>query len=190
MCEISKSMQGSRALLAVVMTSRATRQRALRAHQTWCSSTHRLGCLFVADAPFGAGLPSGMQWRVQPAAPPPDCCKHGRGFFCSAHRRQTLPAQYRYLPALQAARRARPFAQFRWVVIVDDDSYVFVPHMLRLLSGYSHRRAVMLGEFKGDGSYACGGAGACTTALAIQLPEVSEEAEAHPFEEEPAHKRG
>ena len=113
-----------------------------------------------------------MRWTVVPNVRAPSaasCCHDGKGFFCSSHRRLTLTAQYRYLPALALVKRTEPFASGRtqWVVLVDDDSYVFVRRLRRLLSGYRSTQPLMLGEFRGDNAYACGGAGAVLSRAAL-----------------------
>ena len=108
------------AILFVIITSRTTRDRALSTFSSWCATAISNGCWcqFVSDQPFGGGasnpLPSHngkpMQWSVVRKVPQPapgHCCRGKKtGFFCSEHRQKTLRAQYRYLPALAAARRA------------------------------------------------------------------------------------
>ena len=174
-------LRNKTSILFVVMTSRETKQRALDAFTSWCASAVAQGsyCRFVADLPFAEGnkseefLPSGMHWTVQRASPPPaSCCRGRAGFFCSAHRRRTFSAQYRFLPALSLATKLRPIASGRaqWVVLLDDDSFVFVRRLRRMLvTRYKHAQSqpVMLGEFKSDTSYACGGAGAVLSRSAL-----------------------
>ena len=168
-------------LLFVVVTSRATRRRALAAYESWCTDAAAAAswCRFMADKPFGGEdgasppRPAGLHWTVVRGATAPPagaCCRNGRGFFCSAHRKQTLAAQYRFLPALALARRAAPFTSGRaqWVVLVDDDSFVFVRRLRRLLARYSPDQPLMLGEFRADHRYACGGAGAVLSRAALR----------------------
>ncbi len=175
-------------ILFAVLTSRATRQRAAIAAGSWCSAAGA-SCRFYADEPLHGGDHEDAfklrQWTAISTTPPRGCCKqpqqqqqqqqqrrHGSpgGFFCSAHRRATLPAQYRYLPALQLARRTAAVSSGRvqWVVLLDDDSFVFVRRLRSLLSRYDARRAVLLGEFKRDRAYACGGAGAVLSREALR----------------------
>ena len=166
-------------ILFVVITSRETKQRALDAFTSWCASAEAQGsyCRFVADLPFDAernwSAPSGMHWTVLSAPPPPaSCCRGKTGFFCSKHRRRTLSAQYRFLPALSLATKLDPIVSGRtqWVVLLDDDSFVFVRRLRRMLvTQYKHAQSqpVMLGEFKSDTSYACGGAGAVLSRSAL-----------------------
>ena len=149
-------------ILFVVLTSRAKRHRAVAAWNSWCTGVGAM-CQFFADAPFGDPRPPQLQWTsVKSVLPRRSCCRNKQGFFCSDHRKTTLAAQYRYLPALRLARRSEAFTSGRaqWVVLLDDDSFVFVHRLRGLLSRYDPRTALMLGEFKPDRSYACGGAGA------------------------------
>ena len=171
------------AILFVIITSRTTRDRALSTFSSWCATAISNGCWcqFVSDQPFGGGasnpLPSHngkpMQWSVVRKVPQPapgHCCRGKKtGFFCSEHRQKTLRAQYRYLPALAAARRGSIFATGRakWVVLLDDDSYVFVKRLRRLLSRYDPEKRWLLGEFRHDRAYACGGAGAVLSRSAL-----------------------
>ena len=131
-------------VLFVVLTSHETRRRACLAHHSWCAAAN---CLFVAEDALAERWQPAPRWaRLSPnellgdslAAPPTNCCRKSR-FFCSANRKQTLAAQYRFLPALQLARRSTVFTsgRVRWVVVVDDDSFVFVAHLLGLLRCHS-----------------------------------------------------
>ena len=159
-------------ILFAVMTSRATRERAASASSSWCASDGA-HCRFFADAPSGLAADGLRHWTtIKSAAPKKPCCKRGKagaGFFCSAHRSRTLAAQYRYLPALRVARRSELVASGRvqWVVLLDDDSVVFVPRLRALLSQYDAREPWMLGEFKHGNAYACGGAGAVFSRAAL-----------------------
>ena len=78
--------------------------------------------------------------RIRGAAPPRRCvCNEsdvtagdrGESFFCRQHRAATLEAQYRFLPALQHVRSSPRFERgdLRWVVLVDDDSFVFAERL-------------------------------------------------------------
>ena len=122
-------------------------------------------------------------------------------FYCDSngsngrHRHQTLAAQYRFLPALDHAKRSHlaafraavrtpngrePLLQVaheaRWLVLVDDDSWVSVPRLLETLGGYDPRAKVQLGEFTPSlmvntthwkRPFACGGAGTVVSAMAV-----------------------
>ena len=78
--------------------------------------------------------------RIRGAAPPRRCvCNEsdvtagdrGESFFCRQHRAATLEAQYRFLPALLHVRSSPRFERgdLRWVVLVDDDSFVFAERL-------------------------------------------------------------
>lgn len=156
-------------MLFAIVTSRATRQRALGAWRSWCASAG-VACRFFADAPFGADKPPGLHWTVLKAsAPRHGCCKQQHGFFCAEHRRHTLTAQYRFLPALRSVRQSEAFSRgrFPWIILLDDDSFVFARRLAGLLARYSAQEPLMLGEFKSDHSYACGGAGAVLSRAAL-----------------------
>ena len=146
-------------VLFLIMGSARLNARSLLVATSWCSR-QQVGCLFfredveqLADgaplseaeavAQSAAGWPAGVpSVRVTAPMPAHSCCRHnatrpGRreDFFCRAHRAMTLSAQYRYLPALQYVRSSAAFAagRFRWIVLVDDDSFVFGENLRRLL---------------------------------------------------------
>ena len=125
-------------VLFVVLTAHQTRHRARLAHHSWCAGAN---CLFVAEDALGERWQPAPRWaRLHLSAhPPTGCCRKSR-FYCSAHRKRTLAAQYRFLPALQLARRSVGVTsgRVRWVVVLDDDSFVFVAHLLGLLRRYDH----------------------------------------------------
>ena len=159
-------------VLFVVVTARATRHRARATHQSWCAAAN---CLFVADSQLDERWTPAPRWATLPRSKDAPsikrCCRQASGFFCSPHRRRTLAAQYRYLPALQLARRSAAFSsgRVRWVALLDDDSFVFVAHLLGLLRRYNHSRPLLLGEFKPGLKYACGGGGAVLSRTALRL---------------------
>ena len=168
---------------------------------------HGANCLFVLDE-HGAteheldhsSPPALPLLRVSAARPPAHCCParrrrrlkqaaggaadpHAHLFFCEPHRAVTLPAQYRFLPALQhvAASPAFTGGKFRFVVLVDDDSYVFVRRLLWLLSRIDHKRPLYLGDFGaspeaillGVKRFACGGGGSVLTAGALRRMDLA-----------------
>ncbi|KAL1510971.1 hypothetical protein AB1Y20_005796 [Prymnesium parvum] len=162
--------------LLLVLSSRATQARAVVAHATWCRA-RGVVCRFVADQPFRGRRPPTLAWTVLHSASPhpSSCCRKGKGFFCSPHRQRTLRAQYRYLPALHRAGvtqlRAQP--HLHWIVVLDDDSFVFPTNLVQLLRRYNHRDRLLLGELKPSGEYACGGAGTVLSraaALRLNVP--------------------
>lgn len=161
----------------VVMSSKKLRQKAHLAHRTWCSIAG-VRCLFVVDGYFGDGhgndlspmfkVPKGRS--IDPAR----CCKGGRGFFCGQHRQETLPAQYRFLPALQHAKYL-PHVQsgeVRWVVVVDDDSFVFMANLLKLLRTLNPQDALYFGDVHPGRSIVCGGGGSVFSIGAIRKMDI------------------
>ena len=63
----------------------------------------------------------------------------------------TLAGGDSFARSIAAARNAA------WVVLVDDDSYVYPSRLASLLHGYNPCEPQLLGELKLGGSYACGG---------------------------------
>ena len=137
-----------REILFMIMGSSRFKQRSKRAHDSWCTRQGAT-CLFFRERRFD--VPS-TRPADEPAMAivdvgvraPHDCCNEtatrsaasggvvaggaASTFFCLSHRAQTLRAQYRYLPALQHVKASAAFraGRFRWVVLVDDDSFVFM----------------------------------------------------------------
>jgi hypothetical protein len=97
----------------------------------------------------------------------------------SAHMRATLAAQYRFLPALRHAYETLVQKGTRWVVMVDDDSWVSVPRLLEVLKLFRYDRPIQLGDFMLDNvpnkanhthwrrPFACGGAGTVLSRAAL-----------------------
>ena len=140
-------------ILFMIMGSSRFKQRSKRAQQSWCTRQGAT-CLFFrerrfdvpdtrpADEPAMAVVDIGVR-------APRDCCNEtanrstvggvigsaasSSSFFCRSHRAQTLRAQYRFLPALRHVKASAAFraGRFRWVVLVDDDSFVFVRNARR-----------------------------------------------------------
>lgn len=83
--------------------------------------------------------------RVRAAPAPFPCARTAR----RTRRRvqATLRAQYRFLPALAAVKASAEFAsgQIKWVLIVDDDSWVFTSNLLDLLKRFPHQVPLYLG---------------------------------------------
>ena len=160
-------------VLYVVMGSAAAAERAVLQYRTWCRHAH---CAFATDdarnisGRYDAGMRLlHMSSRV-PTRTSESCCANAtsaasRAFFCSSHRSKTLAAQYRFLPALQwAKRQLHASPRLQWVVLVDDDSFLFPRGMLRVLREHNGSDAVHLGDFwpdetTGAPQYACGGGG-------------------------------
>ena len=131
-----------------------------------------------------------MPWlTVGASAPPRHCCeakpgsrKHRSGFFCTAHRAKTLRAQYRFLPALLHVQRSAALrsAAFKWVVLVDDDAFVFVPRLLWILTRLDSSRPIYAGDFGSSGEataagiphFACGGGGSVLSVAALRRMDV------------------
>eukprot|EP00966_Prymnesium_polylepis_P142907 3299337-Prymnesium_polylepis.1 len=168
------------AVLYVAMGSRTNTERSDLLQSTWCRPPAH--CVFVTEAEEDDSrltihdhrqLPVRVSSLPAPSPSPEGCCanatdERSRAFFCSPHRKRTLRAQYRFLPALQWAKQQLPpsaaltkgdgprWSQsrdgrgsrtdasphtprdgkacpeqtptspgYRWVALVDDDSFVF-----------------------------------------------------------------
>lgn len=184
-------------ILFVVMGSSRYRHRTMLAYHSWCS-IEGVRCIFIAEYdstdntramedldasivdrdPFPAV-------RVRAPSPPKHCCirrGNSKNFFCEGHRAATLRAQYRFLPALQMVRCSPAFVagRFRWIVLVDDDSFVFPRKLRWLLSRLDHSKPLYLGDFGSSGEatrmriphFACGGGGSVLSAAALKRMEV------------------
>lgn len=200
-------------VLFVVMASSQEPARLLLQRETWCRPP--VHCAIMQDdtvqfTPMGAGaLPQLTRLPVE--SPSPErCCSSApddaaRKFFCSSHRLRTLRAQYRFLPALVWAKRQlrsaspsygehRSARSYGWVVLVDDDSFVFAFNLVQLLAQYRTTEPLYLGDFYFDRSarsidreplsrddatrhhgspkYACGGGGSIFSRAALQVSSV------------------
>lgn len=162
----------------IVMSSKKLRFKAHMAHRTWCSVAG-VRCLFVVDNYFGDGRGNNLEPMFKVPRVRMDtsrCCKggSGRGFFCGAHRQETLPAQYRFLPALNHAKQLDHVrgGQVKWMVIVDDDSFVFVPNLLRLLGSFDPSVPYYFGDFHPGREVVCGGGGSVFSIAAVNTMDV------------------
>jgi len=161
----------------VVMSSKLLRFKAHLVHRTWCAIPGAR-CLFVVDGYFG----DGRGHNLEPMLKVPrvrsintrSCCKGGKGFFCGRHRQETLPAQYRFLPALNHAKNLEGVrnGEVRWVIVVDDDSFVFMGNLVRLLASLDSRKAVYFGDFHPGREVVCGGSGSVFSVTALQQMDI------------------
>jgi len=207
-------------ILFVVMGTRRgsdeVRSRLQRA--TWCHPP--VHCVVVTEGEDDSQMQIHDYRNVQTDLPPmtravtlrvrgpsaETCCsraadKKARDFFCTTHRARTLRAQYRFLPALEWAKRQhipgrksvrernwsssaasceRPLRSrlYHWVVLVDDDSFVFPANLARLLSTKCSNELLYLGDFYFDPTskvpqYACGGGGSVFSRGALKAMDVS-----------------
>jgi hypothetical protein len=115
----------------VVMSSHEVIERALYANHTWCSYAESR-CTFASPGRICAASGGCLNTMLVSGKAPANCCAQ-RGFFCKQHRAETLNAQYRFLPALFEYKRRPEFASAKWVVLVDDDAFVFVENLRRHL---------------------------------------------------------
>lgn len=141
-----------------------------------------------------AGEDGGMRYvTVSGAAPPRHCCatkrsssgKRRPNFFCTPHRAKTLTAQYRYLPALRHVQRSSAVQSgaYQWIVLVDDDAFVFVPRLVWILSRLNASAPLYLGDFGSSGEavalrpsiphFACGGGGSVLSIAALQAMDLA-----------------
>jgi hypothetical protein len=102
-------------------------------------------------------------------------------FFCDEHRQATLASQYRHLPALAHARASLwarwEEASLKWLILLDDDSFVSVPKLVDILRDYDHMVPLQLGDFilsslaspdrSWERYFACGGAGTILSGAAV-----------------------
>jgi hypothetical protein len=187
------SLRASQVLFVVIGSSRF-RGRAQRAHGSWCRFVRNTRCLFVADdePPTDAAsvATDPMPWlSIGRTSPPRHCCalkpgaRHTKGFFCTSHRAKTLGAQYRFLPALLHVQRSAAVRSgaFRWVVLVDDDAFVFTPRLLWILARLDASKPIYAGDFGSSGEavaldiphFGCGGGGSVLSLAALQRMDVA-----------------
>ena len=152
--------------LLVALLSSCKRSEQLRvADETWCSPHHHDGMRCVAyvdcDEPprtTAAEVVPASEYLVPWHEPHGQCCDKrvdalspdgwdGIGpssYYCAddsshgTHVAQTLPAQYRFMPALRHATSMHMRDETSWLVMVDDDSWVAVPRLLQVLGEYNH----------------------------------------------------
>ena len=179
-------------VLFVVMGSSRLHFRSERAYSSWCRSQRGIRCLFVADdnaARADAVANHSMPLLSIAAHTPESCCSRRsrslrrHGFFCNTHRAVTLRAQYHFLPALLHVKRSAAFASgaFKWVVLIDDDAFVFVQRIFWLLTRLDAEHSVYAGDFGSSGEathmqiphFACGGGGSVLSAAALRRMDVA-----------------
>ena len=187
------SLRTSEVLFMVLGSSRF-RQKSERAYHSWCRQRRGISCLFFADE--GANRTRSatvlrndpIPWAiVRNVEPPRHCCARRPGtsrgnFFCTAHRANTLRAQYRYLPALHHVQRSSAVqsGRFQWVVLVDDDAFVFVSRLLWILSRLNASTPLYLGDYGSSGEasalgiphFACGGGGSVLSLGALRRMDL------------------
>ena len=187
------ALRASRILFMVLGSSRFP-GKAQRAYGSWCRSVRNVRCLFVADDDPPLDTESlkddPMAWLTIGNSPPPKhCCalkpgsRRTRGFFCTSHRSRTLSAQYRFLPALYQVQQSDAVKSdvFEWIVLVDDDAFVFVPRLLWILSRLDSSKAIYAGDFGSSGEatamgiphFACGGGGSVLSIAALRRMDIA-----------------
>ncbi|KAG8466607.1 hypothetical protein KFE25_007986 [Diacronema lutheri] len=160
----------------VVMSSDEVMERAIYANHTWCSYAEAR-CIFATPKQICSQAYGGcLKAIIVSGRAPSNCCAQ-RDFFCKAHRAETLSAQYRFLPALLEYRKRPEFAEAKWVVLVDDDAFVFVENLRRLLEHYPPHVPFYMGEFlEGRGpqswAFACGGGGSVFSRAAMERMDL------------------
>lgn len=132
-----------------------------------------------------------------------DCCGQptennptASKFFCDPHRSLTLQHQYRFLPAINHARRVFD-AQWqsgalRWLVALDDDSVVRADRLEAILRRYKDSDPIYMGDFgpwtsafqrvqearrslySWHAPYACGGSGSVLSRAAVLRTDFGE----------------
>ena len=161
----------ARQLLIAVLASCALPDRLRVADETWCSPHHHDGVRCVAyvdcDEPpptTGALIVPASEYMDPWHAPHGECCDEevkyrapdgwdGVGpsrYYCasegpySQHAMQTLAAQYRFMPALRHATSLHMRDDTRWLVMVDDDSWVALPRLLQVLDEHNHEEPLQV----------------------------------------------
>lgn len=186
-------------VLFIIMTSHRTAHRLRDA--PWCRH-EQIRCVAFTDVPMRSGRYTRVIQQDPVTHAPTNCCDENtpqltddelfalnqsrtyppNQFFCDEHRRKTLAAQYRYLPALVWARHTLSSIHQRdWVILADDDTRVNVETLLAILKLYNHHKPLYLGDFLfGDdesgpeGTFACGGAGSVFSAAAMRMTNFSQ----------------
>ena len=166
------------------------------ATQCTTTTTAAVRCAVFARRPLLLSSPRATVWQNASAWPAwaseLACCdwhhmrdrKDGASdrFFCNAHRRVTLTAQYAFLPALARARAELrgewAAGTLRWLVQLDDDSHVEVDRLLPLLAALPHNERLYVGDFSPrppssatDFDFACGGAGTVLSRAAVDAAD-------------------
>lgn len=152
----------------IVMSSEEVMERALWVNHTWCSY-EQASCVFASPRRICSSIFGGcLKTMLVSGQAPKNCCQE-RSFFCLEHRAQTLNAQYRFLPALYEYTRSEAYASAKWVVLVDDDAFVFVENLRRHLEHFPTHVPLYMGEFlEGSGwSFVCGGGGSVLSRAAM-----------------------
>ena len=178
----------------LVMSSVELEERAhAMFREPWCRAAQ---CIFFTEAPFRRRSPQLFNVILPPGPHPSadDCCARGPPDFCTPLWRNKLSAQYRFMPAIRwlkrriAAAALRPAGGnssggighgVRWIAMIDDDSYVFLPRFLQLLGWHDPRaEAIYMGDFiirypgwKAS-DFACGGGGSIFSVRALEAMDL------------------
>lgn len=162
-------------ILFVLLSSCALPGRLRLADETWCGPHHdgvQCWAYMDCDQMSTGEMPLTSVQTVTPSeylipwhAPAQDCCSPAKrpggpdGFgpsryYCAntseyaAHVAQTLPAQYRFLPALHHASTTHLGEGKRWLVMVDDDSWVTIPRLLHVLGQHNHKEPLQVSTWR------------------------------------------
>jgi len=144
-------VRGSPEVIFAVNTGREMHEeRARPMHQTWCRDVG--ACIFFSDDVNEARAPVTWKLDAQLAANESiDCTIPGGDHDPNPSemtRQVYSTAQLRFLPAIATVRSwilnnvAGKFGSIKWLVVVDDDTYVFYRNLLEVLSGLDHRQPV------------------------------------------------
>jgi hypothetical protein len=163
-------------VLLAIMTSELTSSRLNRSAATACTHPGIARCVAYTDGWRPLALPPDSHPGIElvprdeymPKSAQLDgpgsaaCCDNSNDLLtredagyvqmrelCNdTHRKSTLDAQYRFLPALaHAAAYVRSDPRVKFLVLVDDDSLVNAPALRKTLSRVDHTKAVRLGDF-------------------------------------------
>lgn len=151
--------------------------------KSWANPDSGLNIWYYATRPMSTTLSSVIPLEVYASKirKIEKCCSrrydlitNAQPFFCQTHNRNTIRYQHLYIKAL---KHAKHYFSKKWLVLLEEDTWVNVARLTQVLYHFPHHKAIHLGEYAFPtynsthihSPYYCGGAGSILSAKAVRV---------------------